>query len=128
MARYTKVISVDKKANLTYADSDTQQDLIAHKQQAIAVCHDKTRRQQMEYELAQMLISMGNERDAADALCHVVESASPKELSVCGQEDNQSPVAKAFCALRGLACSHDEYVWETASQAVSAVLHHLHHE
>ena len=66
--------------------------------------------------------------DAADALCHVVESASPKELSVCGQEDNQSPVAKAFCALRGLACSHDEYVWETASQAVSAVLHHLHHE
>ena len=96
MARYTKVISVDKNANLTYADSDTQQDLIAHKQQAIAVCHDKTRRQQMEYELAQMLISMGNERDAADALCHVVESASPKELSVCGQEDNQSPVAKAF--------------------------------
>ena len=128
MTRYTKVISVDKNANLTYADSDTQQDLIAHKQQAIAACRDKTRRQQMEYDLAQMLISMGNERDATDALCHVVESASPKELSVCEQDGNTSPVAKAFCTLRNLACSHDEYVWETASQAVSAVLHQLHHE
>ena len=82
----------------------------------------------MEYELAQMLISIGNERDAADALCNIVEGASPKELRVCEQDNSSSPVAKAFGALRNLACSHDEYVWETASQAVSTVLQQLHHE
>ena len=128
MTRYTKVISVDKNTNLTYADSDTQLALIAHKRQAIAACRDKVSRRQMEYELAQMLISIGKERDAADALCNIVEGASPKELRVCEQDNSSSPVAKAFGALRNLACSHDEYVWETASQAVSTGLQQLHHE
>ena len=121
MKSIEKVISTDSSGEIKGISPSEFESIYSDKSYDIDECADRSERLLMMVELADFCVECGEERKAVDLYRDMLRfggcSAYERDKSsILGRQ-----ALHAYEALRRLASSDDEFVWEQASQALSDI-------
>lgn len=112
-----RIISVNTDGDMVFDDEVLLRDYVAEETDKIKRCADVSERRKQWLRLAMMCERHGAEREAVDCFRDVLDGVvklrkGTEEYCICRQ---------AYDGLSRLYNSKDDYVWETASQAIYEV-------
>lgn len=110
-----KIISVNTEGDIRFEDNELLREYVAEEKRKIEKCAVAGERRMRWLRLALLCERQGLEREAVDCFSDVLWGV----VQLKKRTEDYDICQQAYNGLCRLHSSKDEYVWETASQAIS---------